>query len=92
MLTSELQVKLVGTHTVPAKADTLFRYDPPVLIVYVRWHKTDQSFRKILWDSLYLSYVGNERLVGKPAIHPELSETLTCPHRSRLWSDPLMVP
>ena len=52
----------------PRKELVLERYDPPVLIIHVRWHKTTESFGKLLRDVLYLSYAGNEDSVSVP--HP----------------------
>ena len=40
------------------------RYDPPVLIIHVRWHETAQSFGKLMRYLLYLSYAGNEDSVS----------------------------
>ena len=63
-LTSILKVKLKNPSSIPDKSDVLFRYDPPVLIIYVRWHENEQSVGKILRDLLYLSYAGNEDSVS----------------------------
>jgi len=43
----------------------LYRQDPPVLIIYVRWHEKKQSFGKLVRDYLYLSYAGNEDSVSE---------------------------
>lgn len=42
----------------------VYRYDPAVLIIHVRWHETTNSFGKLLRDLLYLSYAGNEKSVS----------------------------
>lgn len=62
------QIGLQPGVTKPLKETVLERYDPPVLIIHVRWHETDQSFGKFLRDLLYLSYAGNEDSVSVP--HP----------------------
>jgi len=48
----------------PRKGMVIERYDPPVLIIHVRWHETAQSFGKLMHNLLYLSYAGNEDSVS----------------------------
>jgi len=52
----------------------LFRLDPPVLIINVRWREIKHSFGKLLRDHLYLSYAGNEESVSEAR-----SSTQSCP-------------
>jgi hypothetical protein len=49
---------------VPDKQTVLFRYDPAVLIVSVRWHGNQHSFGKYVRDRLYLTYANNEESVS----------------------------
>jgi len=58
-----LQVKLTEPDQVPDKWSVLFRYDPAVLIVSVRWHKTKHGFGKLVRDRLYIPYTNNEQSV-----------------------------
>lgn len=54
-----LQIMLKEPRLVPKKWEMLFRYDPAVLIIAVRWHQTDVSFGKLLRNQLLIDYVGN---------------------------------
>jgi len=60
MFTPGLQVSFINPDALPDPHDILFRYDPAVLIIHVRWHETRESFGKVIRDLLCLSYVGNE--------------------------------
>jgi hypothetical protein len=89
----DLQVGLKAPHTLPDKADILYRYDPAVLIIYVRWHETRQSFGKLLRDLLYLSYAGNEDSVRGPRpVHTVGADSDPGPLRLCSWSVPSTAP
>jgi len=66
-----LQIGFRNPEAIPEPHSILFRYDPPVLIVYVRWHETERSFGKLVRDYLYLNYAGNESSVSDT--HPSTS-------------------
>ena len=59
-----MQLSLTEPDSRPHKHELLYRYDPVVLIIHVRWHDTPDSFGKLVRDLLYLSYAGNEGSVG----------------------------
>lgn len=60
----ESQVGIDNPDGLPEKSELLFRYDPAVLIIHIRWHETKTSFGKIVRDLLGLGYAGNEESVG----------------------------
>ena len=48
----------------PHKKDTIFRYDPPVMIVASTWHETKVPYGRMLRDNLLREYSGNEASVS----------------------------
>lgn len=63
------QLRLLQPDRVPDKWDILFRYDPAVLIVDIRWHENTVSVGELLQTRLHLSYAGNRNSVSLPYIH-----------------------
>ena len=61
---SYLQIALAEQQKIPEKWDILFRYDPAVLVVSVRFRKDLHFFGKLLRDRLHLTYGGNEQAVS----------------------------
>jgi hypothetical protein len=42
----------------------MYRYDPPVLIVAMKWHATKVGFADVLQQRLNLNYFNNTDYVG----------------------------
>jgi hypothetical protein len=68
-LNSLLQLKLQAPLNIN-KRDIWFRSDPPVLIVSITWHRTDEKFGEFLHKRLALSYFGNADSVSPPTLQP----------------------
>ena len=58
------QLELTEPERLPHQDVVLFRYDPPVLIIAIRWHENKHSFGRLLRDRLYLTYANNEEAVS----------------------------
>ena len=58
-----LQIELAEPTSIPDKWDMLFRYDPAVLVVSIRYRKDKHFFGKLLRDHLHMAYSGNEQAV-----------------------------
>jgi len=57
-------MRLAEPNKIPEKWDILFRYDPAVLVVSIRFQKDKHFFGKLLRDRLHLAYKGNEQAVS----------------------------
>ena len=61
-----LQVKLSEPEKLPDKWGVLFRYDPAVLVISIRWPEKTNGFGQLVRDRLHLPYTGNEQSVSAP--------------------------
>lgn len=69
------QLQLTEPEKLVSKDLALFRYDPPVLIISIRWHENKHSFGRLLRDRLYLTYAHNEESVNIPCPHHASRDT-----------------
>lgn len=60
------EIKLKLAVRLPNARDVHFRYDPPVLIVSLSWHKTQATFGAQLYHHLSRKYGNNASSVSPP--------------------------